>query len=153
MLQTNLDKLLFCSNLLCCKLLQVSEYGPNGPFLTSPLEQTLTPGAKLSRRWILSPGVEVIPWGVKFSVRSSMLLNSRGDKFHPWGPSSPLEVKSSGGESCFRNWPSFAIGSFADEGVLGIGLSLLQGLGLVLFKKFWRHQLKIHFLAFENNYL
>jgi hypothetical protein len=28
MLQTNLDTLLFCSNLLCRKLPQVSEYGP-----------------------------------------------------------------------------------------------------------------------------
>jgi hypothetical protein len=28
MLQTNLDTLLFCSKLLCRKLLQVSEYGP-----------------------------------------------------------------------------------------------------------------------------
>jgi hypothetical protein len=28
MLQTNLDTLLFCRNLLCRKLLQVSEYGP-----------------------------------------------------------------------------------------------------------------------------
>jgi hypothetical protein len=28
MLQTNWDTLLFCSNLLCRELLQVSEYGP-----------------------------------------------------------------------------------------------------------------------------
>jgi hypothetical protein len=28
MLQTHLDTLLFCSNLQCHKLLQVSEYGP-----------------------------------------------------------------------------------------------------------------------------
>jgi hypothetical protein len=28
MLQTNLNTLLFCSNLLCRKLLQVFEYGP-----------------------------------------------------------------------------------------------------------------------------
>jgi hypothetical protein len=68
-----------------------------GPFLTSPLGQTSTPWAKLSPRGeFCPPGLKLSP-GVKYSVCPSILLNSRvftlGDKYHPWGPSSPLGVK------------------------------------------------------------
>jgi hypothetical protein len=80
-----------------------------GPFLTSPLGANYDPrGEVVPQGWILSPGSEVIPWGVKFSVRPSILLNSREysplgvnegvnipprDQVRPQGWSSPLEAR------------------------------------------------------------
>jgi hypothetical protein len=69
------------------------------PFLTSPLGVNFDHQGK-----VVPQGLTLSP-KVKFSVRPSILLNSRecsplgvnegmnippGDKFHPWGPSSPL---------------------------------------------------------------
>jgi hypothetical protein len=53
------------------------EHATRGPFLTSPLRANLTPGAKLSPRGVFRH------LSVKFSVRPSILLNSR--EYSPWG--------------------------------------------------------------------
>jgi hypothetical protein len=73
-----------------------------------PLLNFASRGKLRPQGWTLSPGGEVIPWGLKFSVCLSILLNRRecsppvwtkgltfplGDKFNPWGPSSPLGAK------------------------------------------------------------
>jgi hypothetical protein len=80
-----------------------------GPFLTSPLGANFTPrGDFVPQGWKcpLGPGWSY-PLGVKFSVRPSILLNSRecspwgwtkgwisprGDTFHPWGPGVKLRM-------------------------------------------------------------
>jgi hypothetical protein len=74
-------------------------------FLTSPLGANFDPrGEDVPQCWILSPGGEILslplhsskqyienvhPWGER---RGDMTF-PLGDKFHPWGPSSPLGAK------------------------------------------------------------
>jgi hypothetical protein len=77
------------------------------------------PRAKLSPRGKFCPlGVKLSPGGMKFTFCPSILLNNRecsplvvnegvtfppGDKFHPWGPSSPLGAN--GANHDVKNWP------------------------------------------------
>jgi hypothetical protein len=97
-----------------------------GPFLTSPL------GANFD------PGGEVIPWGVKFSVRPSIQLNSRecsplgvieGVNISPRGQISPLGSSSPlGARGEVKNGPQYAhkFAAFVHSRVLAQFMLLLH---------------------------
>jgi hypothetical protein len=79
----------------------ILNFAPRGKL--DPQGWTWPPGVNLTPRGELDPQGWSCPLGVKFSVRPSILLNSRecsplgvneGDKFHLWGP---LGVKLSPG--------------------------------------------------------
>jgi hypothetical protein len=63
-----------------------------GPFLTSPLGASFDPQGRSC-----PPRGEVIPWGVKFSVRPSILLNSR--ECSPLGVNEGVNIPSKGQSS------------------------------------------------------